>query len=255
MKPADHVTPPSIDTLMRKVADLEREVQQMRAERRLSASSIEAGSLQINGGELLLWPGSKLIANYNSGAEAFRVGANELSDGTPVHATVIRRPTGRLAFWTYGADTGISDGFWALYDLAENVIFSDDVESGQGIARPWLPINFAPSDYTVWPGTNQATFTSIWETAISRQQPKIVVTLLATTDVSGTTGEVRLTCNGTQLGSTISVAFLQAYHDIGPIALPAGNFGDEIDLKVEARVTAGTGLVRASVTKAYTRQS
>lgn len=147
------------------------------------------------------------------------------------------------------------DGIWAVWDRQGHIVLSTDEVSGQGIARPWLPVTWAGSDYTQWPGTTESSFSPLVETAVPRQQPRLFVRLRHTTDASGTTGEVRLMCDGTQLGPTIAVGFSVGFTDIGPLPLPAGDFGEILGMSVAGRRTAGTGAVRAMVTASWTQQS
>ncbi|MEU4595471.1 hypothetical protein, partial [Micromonospora aurantiaca (nom. illeg.)] len=146
-------------------------------------------------------------------------------------------------------------GIFAVWDRQGNIVMSTDEASGQGIARPWLPVTWAGSDYAQWPGTTSAAFDSLVETLLPRQQPRLFARIRHTTDVSGTTGELRLMCNGTQLGATVNVAFLISTTEIGPLTLPAGGFGEVLSLTVDGRRTAGTGTVRAMVTASWTQQS
>lgn len=240
------MVPPGQDQsyLMRRLADLEREVRELKAARRLESATIGAGGLTIKAG------GQVLIEDA-AGDPIIWLGKVPFSDGTTKPGLVAFRAAANGGH----AAMSLYDGIFAAWDRAGNIVLSTDEVSGQGHARPWLPIPFTGSDYTVWPGSTSATFQRIGEARVSRQQPKVYALLSHTTDTSGTTGEVRLLCNGTQLGPTISVGFVIAYANIGPLELPAGTYGDTLQFSVEARRIAGTGKVKATVAGAWTQQS
>ncbi|OKI52848.1 hypothetical protein [Micromonospora sp. CB01531] len=242
--------PPGTDWLVRRIADLERQVRELQAGRRLEAATIGAGGLTIKGGgSVTVTDGGQVLIHDTAGNRMIWLGLVPFGDGT-------RKP-GLVAFRAGGGNAALSlyDGVPAIWDNTGNIIFSSDEVSGQGIARPWLPVMWAGSDYTQWPGTTSGSFSMVLETAVPRQQPKLFVRLRHTTDLSGTTGELRLMCQGAQLGPTVTVSFAVNYTDIGPVALPAGNFGETLGLSVDGRRTAGTGAVRAMVTASWTQQS
>lgn len=275
--------PPGADWLVKRVTDLERLVRELIAGRALEAATIgkggirvkdggsvtllggggvdiqDGGSVTVNGGgditvdddgEVVIRGGQVLVEDDN-GDRLIWLGQVPFGDGTTKPGLVAFRSAadgGAVALSLY-------DGIFAVWDRQGHIVLSTDEVSGQGIARPWLPIPFAPSDYIVWPGTASASFARVLEGSISRQQPKVDVLLSHTTDVPDTTGEVRLMCNGTQLGPTVPVGFVIAYTEIGPLELPDGEFGEILEFTIEARRTAGTGKVRAMVSSAWSRQS
>lgn len=243
MIPSDQ-RPPGDDWLVRRVTDLERQVRELQAGRRLEAATIGRGGLRVR-------QGGEIVMEDDTGKVIIQLGKVQFPDGS--------EEPGLAAFRTL-ADGGavamsLFGGIWAAWDRQGNIVLSTDEASGQGIARPWLPVTWAGSDYTQWPGTTNATFAAVCETAVPRQQPQLFVRIRHTTDAPGTTGEVRLMCNGVQLGSTASVGFLISTMDIGPLPLPAGEFSETLGLSVDARRTAGTGAVRAMVIASWTRQS
>lgn len=241
---SDQIETDPLRALYARLSSLEAEVRELRAGRRAEATSIGAGGLTVkDGGEILMLD--------EAGKSIIHLGRVLFADGSTAPGLAAFRSDvdgGAVAMSLFG-------GILAIWDRQGNIVMSTDEYSGQGIARPWLPVTWAGSDYTQWPGTTSGTFSQVCETAVPRQQPRLFVRIRHTTDVSGTTGQLRLMCNGVQLGSTVSVAFSIAYADIGPVALPAGNFSDILGLSVEARRTAGTGAVRAMVTASWSQQS
>ncbi|MFG2046127.1 hypothetical protein ACGFIW_01685 [Micromonospora sp. NPDC048935] len=124
--------------------------------------------------------------------------------------------------------------------------------ASHGLTRPWVPVTWAGAISTQWPSTTSASFVPVLEAALPRQQPRITVRIRHTTDLAGTTGDLRVMCGATQLGSVVPVTITATTTDVGPVALPAGT--DVIALTVDARRTAGSGSVRAMVIASWTQQ-
>ncbi|MFI6329851.1 hypothetical protein ACIBBG_16310 [Micromonospora chersina] len=249
MIPSDQ-RPPGEDWLVRRLVDLERQVRELQAGRRLEAATVGGGGLTIKGGTVTIRDDGALIIK-DGDQSLIWLGKVPFGDGSTKPGLVAFRRTddgGRAAM-------SLFDGIWAVWDRGGNIVMSTDEASGQGIARPWLPVTWAGSDFTQWPGTTSGSFASVCETAVPRQQPQLFVRVRHTTDVSGTTGELRLMCNGDQLGATASVGFVVNVTDFGPVPLPVGSFGEVLGLSVDCRRTAGTGVVRAMVTASWTQQS
>ncbi|TDC02592.1 hypothetical protein E1091_00330 [Micromonospora fluostatini] len=236
-------------------------MRELQAGRRLERATIGDGGLTVTGTGGVNITGSGRVGISGDGRLVLYA-----PDGSAL--IVLGRLTGfgdgidrsGLAAWRTTANGGtlamsLYDGIWAVWDRAGNVVLSTDENSGQGLGRPWLPVTWAGSDYEQWPGTTSGTFTQLCETALPKQQPRLFARIRHTTDVSGTTGQIRLMCNGEQLGPTTTVTFAIGYVDIGPLALPTSGFGDILGLSVDGRRTAGTGRVRATVTASWTQQS
>lgn len=260
MIPSDQ-SPAGPDWITRRLTDLERQVRELQAGRRLEAATIGAGGLRVkngggvtiqDGGDLLI-QGGQLRAQSSTGVEQLYVGPISYAGVPAGTGWIVRRYTGSPVLTLEGSDP--ERQFLAIRDGQGNIVFSDDAVSGQGLARPWLPVTWAGSDYTQWPGTTSGSFASVLETALPRQQPQIFMRIRHTADVSGTTGELRVMCNGVQLGATIPVTFTITTTDIGPVALPPGPFSSVMGLAVDGRRTAGTGAVRAMVTASWTQQT
>lgn len=247
MIPSDQA-PPNVDWLVRRVTDLERQVRELQAGRRLEAATIGSGGITVKGGTLR--------ALYPDGGEAFLAGLHHLASGTPVRGIVVRRPGNVLSFWSFAREDGTGNSFWALFDRAGNIVVSDDAESGEGLARPWLPYVGRPSsDYVTPLSTTSGTFTPLWTYAGVRQHPRTTARLLVQTD-AGTTAEVQLrdTNNNTVVAGPEAVgASANTYVDLtGALTGPFSGF---IKVDVEARRVSGTGSVRVVLVYAVGRQS
>jgi hypothetical protein len=152
--------------------------------------------------------------------------------------TFLRRTDGSLAM-------GISPG-WTWYDQGGTAVLGEDPVAGVGLALPYLAMASAPARYTDWPSSTSATFEDIHRMTVYKQQAYAYVSVGYTSDLAGTTGEAQVTVNGTAVGSVISVSFSQAAATIGPFALP-GAIRGQVEIRVQARSTGGTGGIRTAV--------
>jgi hypothetical protein len=144
----------------------------------------------------------------------------------------------------------------AIWDKAGNVIISDDTPSGAGIGRPYIGGTTSAYRATDWPATQSTDWDPLQRWMLNRQHPRIHAIIDATTDTPDTTGEARLrdVATNTVLGTVGLTAEDSGGLAIGPVAMP-GAFGDICEVRLEARRTAGTGTVRATLTYAVGMQS
>ncbi|RPE27273.1 hypothetical protein [Kitasatospora cineracea] len=229
--------------LWKAIKALREDLRELRAARRLEAAAIGAGGLSIvNGGALTM--------KTTAGVPMLFVGPVQYTflDGSTQQGVIGRRADGS-AFLTMYAQPGISGSNyqgWALYDRAGNAIVSEDAVSGTGLGLPYLPNCWAPARYTDWPASSSGTFEDIHRLTIYKQQPYASVSIGHTSDVSGTTGELQVTVNGTPVTPVTPVSFSQAAVTVGPFALP-GRIRQQVEIRVQARRTAGTGNVRCQI--------
>lgn len=192
-----------------------------------------------------------LMGSYNGSEAKFL-----MPDGSQQPMALIWRADGTLAFGMYDPDP--SNGFqqfWSLWDRQGNIVVSDDTNSGQGIARPYLPAAFYPARDADFPKTAATSFETVWRAYVDKQQPRLFVSAWGTTDTAGTTGEVRVMVNNVQLGATQAAgnASVNGYN-FGPAAV-AGAFGETLAVEIQARRTAGTGSVQVGAAWVEGRQS
>ncbi|GAA3384516.1 hypothetical protein [Streptomyces racemochromogenes] len=160
--------------------------------------------------------------------------------------TVLRRGDGSSAF-AFGPG-------WTWYDVGGMPVLAEDYVSGQGLALPYLAMPSAPARYTDWPGSTSATFEDIHRISTYKQQPFGFVIIGHTSDAGPTTGEVQVTVNGTAVAAATSVTFSQTATTVGPFTLP-GAVRDQVDIRVQARRTAGAGSVKCTILAASQIQS
>ena len=246
--------PPGDDWLVRRVTDLERQVRELQAGRRLEAATIGAGGLRVAGGTITIEDGSLTVRHAN-GTELLHLGPGTVS-GEPVRFMRIRRPDGSTVFFTYGSDDG--DAFWALYDKSENIIVSDDGQSEQGLARPWLPLQAVPTSWhsARQQSTTSGTFTPLWTISSPRQHPRLRVQLMVQFD-GGVAAEVQVRdpASGTVIAgpTALSAGAFQYLTMTG--TLPSAAYLSLLKLDVEMRVSAGAGTVGCSLIYAQGIQS
>ncbi|WP_132110122.1 hypothetical protein [Actinocrispum wychmicini] len=156
----------------------------------------------------------------------------------------IRRDSGADVLFTYTAG---GRQFWALTDNARQIVVSDDAVSGQGIARPWLPIPVQTSRYDHLPSTPLTDWDQLQNTGYRpKQHPLWSVLIKHCTTAPDTKGEVRLVLDGVQVGTTIPVEYYNTWAGVGPFPVPGTHMSAHI-LELQARRTAGTGRVGASM--------
>lgn len=243
MKPADHVIPPGKDDwIQRKFADLEREIRELRAERRLGQSTIEAGSLQITGGQLVVLDtdGTPLA------------GLGDLGNG--YHGTVLYRSGGAVALAVFGTGTGSA---LSWYDRSGNQVVEDDGVSARGLARPYIPLTFGDVTTAPTSTTTSGSFAEIIRGAAPIQHPVLYAYVTVLASDASTSGEVRMAIDGVAVGPTVPVG-LGEYNakGIGPFAVPdPGTYGQIRTVSIQARRTAGTGTIGVRVLSAYGLES
>lgn len=240
----------------RRLAELEKQVVQLRAARRLESATIGAGGLTITGAgglniedalkNLLLGIGALSIP-WPGGAE---------QDGLLAYRQNPDGTAGQLALSIF-AGTGTAPQTLGLYDDKGNTLWTDDGTAQQGIARPYLSFPWAPVVASLWPSTTAGAWTNLWAAAPPKQQPKIFIAGVATTAV-GVTGQLRLfdAVNNVQIGGTVTIpaGSTGTVWSIGPAAI-AGNHMDTMNLELQAQVTAGTGAISAMIYSTYGQQS
>lgn len=214
---------------------------------RKALTKIQAAALDLFG-DLIIKPGGRLIAQYKNGATALQVGANTLSDGTPVHGVLIRRPGGETVLFTFGPDSGGS-AYWALYDRSGNIVVSDDANSGQGLATPYIPLTAVPTTRMVnrQESTTSTAFVALYTINGTKQHPKMRFRAIVQSD-AGVTGEMRVTnpLNGAVLLAVQSIAAGSSFNTAYTFTVP-GAHQSLLQLDIEVRVASGSGSVGLTV--------
>lgn len=243
---------PGDDTsqFLAELADLKRRIKDLETAAPLRNASISDGG--------------QLVIKGVNGNTMVRLGRSDdpslvAPDGHKQMVVQMFRDTGEGAFVIADPLPGVGGfhQFWALFDLQNNIVASDDATSGQGLARPSLPVPFY--DYTGAPPvtTTSATFATLQRSGkFIKHHPRLQAQLLVASGAS-TTGEVRLwdATHGVQIGATVSLAAgVFTFVDIGPAAVTGAHM-EQVDIDVQARRITGAGTIGAQVFGAYGVQS
>lgn len=121
-------------------------------------------------------------------------------------------------------------------------------DGGLGAAWPLAPVPFAGISWPTWDSNSSASFTSVASAFSLKSSPQLLVTVRAICDGSAA-GEVRLVCNGVQLGAAGVPNLSMTTATFGP-STPDGAIGSDLDLQVDTRVTSGAGRCYARVVAA-----
>lgn len=218
-----------LEALNRRVTNLEQ------------ANPLQGGVVISGGGLTAIDP--------NSGTEVFLEGIIPFNDGSgrKQMALLLRRNDGSLAMSL--ADLGTVNGHtfaqsFDIWDIAQNIIFADDVGSGQGLARPYIPIGFFTDNTVPTSTTTSGSFATLQTLVGYKQHPKVAGQILVYADV-GTTGTIQLIDQSSNVLFTTNLTSGQfGYVSFGPVAL-AGTHEQAISLNIQGKVTGGAGKVGA----------
>jgi hypothetical protein len=240
----------------RKLAEMQRQIDQLRAAPRAQATTIGDGGLVVTGDG-----GVSVIDSFENILFAFGALSDPLPGGVTQYGLLVYRQhadgtPGSLAVSMY-AGTGVQPQTVGLWDDAGNALWTDDGVAGQGIGRPYLSFPVAPFNSALWPATSASSWAKLIIAAPPKQHPKVVFKGAAVTP-AGVTGQLRLwdANTGTQVGSTVTVAGQPAgvNWQIGPDVL-SGAHMDTMQLELQGQITAGAGSISATVYAAYGCQS
>lgn len=241
----------------RRIADLERQVRELRAAKRAEATTISVGGLTITaqGGlnviddyeNVLLALGAILNIPFPGGITQYGFQLTRQNpDGTPGELALSLAASGATPPQTLG-----------LYDASGNTLWSDDGIAEQGIALPYLSFMMAPYVGSLWPSTNAGSWSILHLGEPPKQQPKVVLAGVATVP-SGVTGQLRLWdgVNGVQIGSTVTISSAPggAGWQIGPAAV-GGQHTEIMEFELQGQITAGSGSIAAVVLASFGCQS
>lgn len=218
--------------LIDRIVKLERLVEAIRKLAGNTSSIISRGGLTLLENSFL-----KMVSA--AGVEILYIGP----DGGGRQIIRIRRDSGADVLYTYDV-AGVQ--YWALTDNASTVVASDDAVSGQGLARPYIPLPHKVTDWNVLPKTSSASFTTLDEIRYFKQHPKVNMAIRHGASV-GSTGEWRVLQDGVVKASGSIAAVLDVAFASFTVT---GSHMSPLNLDVQARVVSGGGQVTACIREA-----
>lgn len=238
--------------LVDEIARLRKRVEALESGSRAGSTSVDNGSFTVKNGLFR-------VQNPNNGNFVIYMGnvTNVGGGDWASQGWIYKRGNGTTAFALYGPDD--ESQYWALYDEAGNIIVSEDAGAGQGLARPWLPLQFVDSTSVSAPTatTTSASYVALQTTRYRRQHPKIRAYILVRASDGTTTGEVRVGLGGSpdvQIGANIIVTAGMYSGAVIEGDVP-GTWDQEVELEIQAKRTAGAGTIGVRCMGAWGRQS
>ncbi|MFJ2196962.1 hypothetical protein [Streptomyces violaceusniger] len=229
--------------LLDRIARLEREVRQL-----AGRANIRPALNQVLNGDVVIGEGGQLYVRAPGGATVLQIG--KLYTESDEFGFKVRREDGSLALGVYhGLEGEVGEQGIRMLDASGTEIFAEDVLNG-GLARPYLPLPIPTDDNpSNWPGTNSTSWTTLARSRGIVQHPYLRMSATPALDAS-TNGQVRIVADGTTLATGAVDSVLTA-----TAALPSFAWGATVEFELQARRTAGTGVVRGMTRYLYGVQS
>jgi hypothetical protein len=253
---AKDLVPKGADWIPRKLADLERQIAELRSARRGESTGISRGGITLTDDSFL-----RMVSDAD--VEVVYIGPDE--DGKQIFRLRRENGAGLLRTGTAG-----SNNFWALTDNQNRVIFSDDAIAGKGMARPWLPVvlypQFVPNGaagtlfangYPAIPATALATEQVVWKGRAPISHPWLTVVGVFG-QASGTTLTVvyRIKFYGTEVATwTVTDELQNAFYGPFDMADYVGDDWESIELTAQVTASSGSPNVALGFRGAYLHQS
>jgi len=228
--------------LIEKIKKLEQRIKNLETNPRVGGASVDAGGFRIN-----VNPDNQFEV-YIDGTLRFKMASDDIR---------FLRPDGLTAFFLTEFAERYVVGF---QDNSLHTVMGDDAITGFGLSRPFIPFPFY-DDHQFAPArtTTSATYVNLQWSTYNVQHPFVFVTSLVRTSDGTTGGELILKINGNVVTSTTTAIPLGynalltqsinfAYH--GGIA-----HGEDCELVVSARRTAGAGNIGVRTVHAYGRST
>lgn len=228
MPTAGDLVPGGTTALARRLADLEREVKELRATQRAASTVVGTGRFRVQK------PDGTTI-----------VGIGIWPDGD--YGTELRRDDGTLALAVSGSGTDVDD-MCRIFSRSGSIIMMDDAFADGYLGRPWVPIPMTPG----------VTFTNAaWATTHSGmwwRQHAVLDISVSVAAPAATTAEVRVMArlNGidlVQIGTTVSATNQESFWQYRATAteLDPSQHGSQVTLLVQTQRTSGAGTCTAYV--------
>lgn len=210
----------------------------------------EGGSLTIKGGRLVV----RYPEADGGGIGAYFGDLYEQSTGAYAGTGLVVQNKDGTDMLVARTDEA-SGGAWVnLYDTGGRIIAGNDTNSGQGLARPYVPGVFYRADYDDWPAETSTAFVTKYRARMPKQHPRLYVRAWTSNDTSGATGEVRVLVNGAVWGAAQATAFAISEKVWGPAPVDGAHM-DTLVVELQARMVSGAGGVRCAPSRLDGQQS
>lgn len=226
------------------IQDLIRRVEKLESGARIGNTAIDLGSLWVKNGSFKVGDPAKIyFGPVLFGTDTTPGWIFYRADETPVFAL---------------AGSSADDQFWLFRDNVGNIVISDDGQTNQGLARPYIPIAFSEHyNFAFNINTTSATFTGLWAAQYVKQHPRIRVKALVKTSDGTTGGEIRLfnITTGEDITGAVNIPLGQfGIINLGPTQI-TGDHMSLIEVEVQVRRTAGAGNIGVKIYGATGEQS
>lgn len=222
------------------------------ANSRVPYQKIAAGIVKI-ASSLEILAGAMFTFRYSDNSVGMTMG-RLIFGGDAYDGVIINKSSGNFAFSSYNR---VSDGygFTGIYDGDGNIVISDDAGAQQGLARPWIPVTFMnTSEYASPPSARQTTNTTdttVVSALFQAQHPNMHYAVYVSNPGGGTC-EFKFKDGS---GTTLHTASSTGGFVISDFTLSGFNFGDDFQMDLTIRRSAGTGAVGITLISLYGRQS
>jgi hypothetical protein len=240
--------------IISRIADMQRQIDELRRSVGLSSATISRGGLTIKNGAFF-----EMISDTDT--QTVYIGPS-IDAG---HQTFqVRRTDGTLVLDTQKDQVSGND-YWALWGRDNQMLVSDDVQSGHGLARPYLSIpmyqlfttNVALGSvvaYNTVDATAITTEKALWEGRIPLgSHPRITVDGVWGQASGSNNTTFKLKVAGGVVGSWTENGTLEVARK-GPYDITSVIGNESITVQVTA-VSSGSGAVGCQVFGCYLRQS
>jgi hypothetical protein len=239
--------------IISRIADMQRQIDELRRSVGLSSATISRGGLSIENNAFF-----RMLTAL--GVQLVYIGP----DGSGGQAIQIRRADNTLVLDTQ-TDALSGHDFWAMWDRNNQILVSDDVQSGHGLARPYLSIPMyqlfttnvglgSIVAYNTIDATAITTEKALWEGRIPLgSHPRISVDGVWGQASGANNTTFKLKVAGTAVGTWTESGALEVARK-GPFDITSVIGSESIPVQVTA-VATGSGAVGAQVFGCYLRQS
>lgn len=223
------------------------------ANSRTAYQKIGAGILNVFQ-SIQIQAGAFMTFKYPNGTTGMYMGRH--SDGSnDVDGVYFARSDGSVVLWSYSR---VSDGYgyFAIYDKSGNVIMSDDAAGELGLARPWIPLSFVNTTELATPpaarSTTATTDTAVVTSYINMQHPRLHFQAYVS-NAGGGTCEYKF--KNLSNGTTMFTGTSTGGYVSGDMDLGVWSFGDEVQMDLTIRRSAGAGAVGITLLSLLGRQT